>query len=122
MKINKIDLQKFRGDHSSIFTGRPQGESSREKLDLNKIDKNDESIIFVIPSGTTAITPSFFLGFLFDSINLLGMQGYRGKYSFAFQDDNPEIVKILKGNIEEGERHAENTITKKRGINRFIKK
>ncbi len=120
MEIKNIDLQNYRGLKSSVFTGRPQGEHARKELDLDKLDSKRYKVNFSIPAGTTAITPSFFLGFLYNSIKKLGIETYHNKYGFSFKEENSEVIKILKDNIEEGERHASNTINQKRGVSRFV--
>jgi hypothetical protein len=113
MKQNQIDLNNFRGVNSSVFTGRPQGEHARSDLNLDKLDKTDSQTEFIIPAGTAAITPSFFLGLLYGSIKKLGVPGYRHKYKFYFKDTDAEIVGILKENIQDGERRAMNALNQK---------
>lgn len=113
MKLNQIDLNNFRGVNSSVFTGRPQGEQARNALNLDKLDKSDSQNEFIIPRGTAAITPSFFLGLLYESIKKLGVSAYRDKYKFSFKDSDPEIVEILKENIKDGERRAFNALNQK---------
>ena len=34
METKRIDLFKYRGNNSSLFTGRPQGEAARKELKL----------------------------------------------------------------------------------------
>lgn len=122
-KISEILLLKYRGGvNSSVFTGRPQGETARHELGLDKLDKNQNIIHFIIPQGTTTITPSFFLGLLFESIFKLGFDKYKEKYIFKYKDENPDIIVILESNIAEGERNALNNLKSKRGYSKFIKK
>lgn len=117
----KIDLLQYRGNGSSLFTGRPQGVDVREKLGLDSKDKDDKKYCFVIPSGTTSFNPSFYLGLLFESIKRLGISAFEDKYSFSFSDNSPSITTVLKDNLEDGKRHAINTIEKKNGLSRFFK-
>src|SRR5437762_294074 len=109
--VKELPLSKYKGgSRSSVYTGRPQGELARNDLKLSQLDANTIQIRFVIPAGTTAITPSFFLGLLFDSIKKMGFDQYKVKYSFRFEEEDPEIVGILQSNIAEGERNAFNTL------------
>jgi hypothetical protein len=116
----EFDLGKYRGVNSTVYTGRPQGEAARRDLKLESYDSNDSKVAFLIPSDTTTITPSFFLGLLYESIKKLGLDGYSKKYVFKFQETNEDIVRILKRDIEDGERNAVNSIGGKRGLGSFL--
>ncbi len=122
METKRIDLYKFRGQDSSLFTGRPQGESARKELNLDKNDKMGNKIVFVIPNETTSFNPSFYLGLLFDSIKYFGFDKFENYYTFEIADTNPEIKKVLFSNLEDGKRNALNTLLGKTGLSRFIKK
>lgn len=115
-----FDLLTFRGPASTVFTGRPQGEDARKKLNLDQTDKNDTVVRFRIPIDTTSITPSFFLGLLYDSIKRLGFDQYKSKYLFDLAGMDAERRQILTKDIEEGERNAINTIKGRRGLNIFL--
>lgn len=115
-----IDLTKYRGVNSTLFTGRPQGEAARLELNLSKLDKEKEKIVLVIPKGTSSFNPSFFLGLLFDSVKELGIEKFEEKYSFNIVDDNPEIKKVIEENIADGKRNALNSILKKNNLSRFF--
>lgn len=120
---HELPILKYRGGNkSSVYTGRPQGEQARQELHLDGLDKDNLPVIFIVPEGTTTITPSFFLGLLFDSIKSLGFENYKNKYSFGFENISNEIVKLLQENISEGERNALNTLKGKRGYAQFLKK
>jgi hypothetical protein len=117
-----INLGKFRGDKSSLFSGRPQGKNVREILNLDQHDSATDKIEFRIPSGTTSFNPSFFLGLFFPSIKKLGISEFTEKYTFYFEDDNLKVVDSLRLNIKDGIRNAKNTINKKIGFGAFLKK
>lgn len=117
-----IDLGRYKSSKSSLFTGRPQGESVREKLDLDELDKNSDKVTVKIPKGTSSINPSFFLGVFFKSVKNLGPPKFLEKYSFEFEDENPEVKSILMGHIEDALRNARNTISKKNSFSMFLKK
>lgn len=117
----KIELLKYRGNNSSLFTGRPQGEDARIELKLDEIDKSKDLIVFVIPKNTTSFNPSFYLGLLFKSIKKLGIEEFEKKYSFEITEkDNLDIISVLKDNLDDGKRNALNTINKKNSFNRFF--
>lgn len=108
----QFDLSEFRGQKSTAFTGRPQGEQAREKLNLNALDSdgNAREIHLRIPSGTTSFNPSFYLGLLFESIKRLGVDQFQQRYKLDVEDQNPELKRILQNNINDGLRSALNTI------------
>ncbi len=122
MNSKTFNLLKYRGGQSSLYTGRPQGESTREELALNKLDKENSNVVIIIPEGTSSINPSFFLGLFFESIKTLGVEEFREKYQFQVEERDLEIKEILLENIEDGIRHAQNTLMGTSGLKRFIKK
>lgn len=115
-----IDLGKYKSPKSSLFTGRPQGESVRKETKLDVLDQNEEKITVKIPAGTSSINPSFFLGLFFPSIKNLGLKKFEEKYTFTFEDDNPTIRTILRSHIEDALRNASNTISKKNSFSVFL--
>lgn len=119
--VTEIDMLKFRGNNSTVYTGRPQGEAARKELKLDEFDTGAGNVRFIIPKNTTTITPSFFLGLIFDSIKKLGIETYRKKYTFVFEDFGDDMKKILESDIAEGERNAINSLTAKGGLGRFLK-
>ena len=121
--MNKtIDLGKYKASNSTIYTGRPQGESVRDKIELDKEDKNLEKIIFLIPEETTSLNPSFYLGLLFKSIKKLGIEAFTEKYSFDMATKDESTKTVLQRNLEDGMRNALNIIDHKTGLRLFIDK
>lgn len=122
MTINKIDidLKKYRGNRSSIFTGRPQGEDVRKELDLDRLDRQpDAEIVFKIPGDTTSFNPSFYLGLLFDSYKKLRDQ-FRAHYSFEIESQDEETKRILQKNLDDAHKSAENALYKKNPFASFL--
>lgn len=109
--------QEHRGRDSTTFTGRPQGKSVRDSLNISKIDSDKEKYIVSIPSGTTSFNPSFYLGLFFDSIKTLkGVDNFKKKYTLKVLDENKKIGENLEINIAECERQARNEYEGKTGI------
>ncbi|MCH6200409.1 hypothetical protein MMU07_12535 [Aquiflexum sp. LQ15W] len=112
MKENRerIDLSKFRGHRSSLFTGRPQGVNARVELNLNNKDLDLNLYTIFIPKGTTSINPSFFLGLFYESIKKLGFESFENKYKFEFGDNSDRVLNVLKSHIQEGLDYAKNSL------------
>lgn len=122
MDILEINLIKYRGDRSSLFTGRTQGEDARKDLALNQFDEDiEKQVIFIIPEGTTSFNPSFYLGLLYDSYKKLGIDNFSKKYSFRIESDDSSTIKVVQDNLNDGERNALNELNNKTGLWRFIK-
>lgn len=120
METKVVNLEKYRGVNSSLYTGRPQGEATRKELNLDENDKKLNKYVFVIPKGTSSINPSFYLGLLFDSIRTLGIENFENYYQFQIDDDNEITKSVLFENLEDGKRNAVNTLTGKSGLSRFL--
>jgi len=120
METNRIDLLEYRGVKSTMFTGRPQGEQVRKKLNFDSVDNSSKKIILVIPTGTTSFNPSFFLGLLFDSISKLGIEEFKQKYEFDLSNVDSEFKTIINDDIEDGMRHAKNSINPNFGLESFF--
>lgn len=117
METIKIDLKSYKSEKSSVFTGRPQGKSVREKLNLDKYDKDENTkVIFVIPDNTSSFNPSFYLGLLFPSYESLGIDKFDEKYSFEIMTDNDEIIKVINSDLLDGKRSAVNSMKKSSNI------
>lgn len=100
---------EHRGVNSTTFTGNPQGKEVRKLLDLSKYDRKGEKVVIIIPKGTTSFNPSFYSGLLYDSIVYYrGMENFKKVYSFEYEDDDEEIVELLKENIADDERLTAN--------------
>jgi hypothetical protein len=121
MNSKRISLLKYRGDHSSLYTGRPQGLETRKELELDKNDNAKNQVTFIIPKGTTSFNPSFFLGLLFDSIRNLGIEDFDKYYNFEIEETEPSIIKVLKENLEDAKRNAKNALLYTSNTKRLLK-
>ena len=119
----KIDIKKYRGNSSPSFTGRPEGESARRDAKLDKLDKDKEKYLVEIPIGTTAFNPSFFLGFFYDSIKIMGIEKFESKYEIVVLEEDQKLKEHLEIDISEGKRHALNQLNSKGGgLLKFLKR
>jgi hypothetical protein len=117
----KYNLEKFRGQRSTLFTGRPQGLQARTELKLDESDKDKTTkVVLIIPEGTTSFNPSFYLGLLFKSYEKLGIEGFHKKYSFKIDTQDEETRKTITTNLEDGERYAFNSVSHKTSLSTFI--
>lgn len=105
-RIN-INLEKFRGNNSTLYYGRFKGETVRVELLLNNKDKDIFKYNFIIPDGTTSFNPSFYLGLLSDSIEKLGFEKFNNKYQFVILSNNPNIISVINDNINDGEKYSQ---------------
>lgn len=106
----KLDLSKYRGQSSSLFTGRPQGIQVRNELKLDIKDLDSDLYLVTIPKGTTSINPSFFLGLFFASIKRLGIESFKNKYKFEVMDTSKRVSNLLYSHIQEGLDFSENSL------------
>lgn len=116
MATRRINLSDYKSGSSTIFTGRPQGKSVRDKIELDKLDKTADTIIFVLPEDTTSFNPSFYLGLLFKSYDKLGVEGFEKKYSFEISSSEKETISVLQNNLDDGKRNAINSLNSKSSI------
>ena len=117
MDNQKLEIVKYRGQNSTVFTGRPEGKLARVDLKLDEKDTDGLSYSVVIPKGTTSFNSSFFLGMFFDSIKALGsIEKFYEKYSFAIEEQDDEWNDILKRNLAECRRKATNEFNRSTGI------
>lgn len=83
---HKIEIDKYRESDSIVLSGRPKGEDTRAKENLDEVDKKREDVIVSIPTDLKIITSSFLLGLLGDSIRLYGREDFLDKYKFEGKD------------------------------------
>lgn len=109
MMVRKQLKPEHRGKNSTTFTGNPQGAQVREELCLDECDEKGEDVEILIPKDTTSFNPSFYLGLLYKSIVFYhGIEAFKKKYHFTFEDTDEELISLLKENIEDNERQAQN--------------
>ncbi len=118
----KINLERFRGNGSSIYTGRPQGVAARSDLGLDILDKEENTeVILMVPEGTSSFNPSFYLGMLYNSFKNLGFEKFDERYKFEILGSDAETKKVIQQNLDDGRRNAINELSGKTGLWQFIK-
>ncbi len=104
------------GVASTSFSGRPEGEKVRKVFSLDDKDIDGNSYIIEIPSGTSAFNPSFFLGLLYPSIKVLGVDKFVSKYQFGLDCLTPTLKSLIYDDLQEGLRNASNEICSSTGL------
>src|SRR5690606_22825925 len=77
-----FELEKYRTKGSKVFTGRDKGKYVRIESRFDEIEKNNESIKFIIPNNIFSINPSFFEELLINVVTKLGKENFLKKYEF----------------------------------------
>lgn len=104
------------GVASTSFSGRSEGEHVRKELSLDDKDFDGNIYIIDIPSGTSAFNPSFFLGLLFPSIKILGIDKFVSKYKFGLNNLTTTLKSLINDDLQEGLRNASNEICSSTGL------
>ena len=99
MNITRIDLGQYHEPGTILLSGRPKGVALRDKLNLDKLDgQQDVQVDVVVPTEIVSLNSSFFLGLFGPSVRDLGEYGFRQKYSFVCQ---PKIEIDVEAGIKE---------------------
>lgn len=93
-KVIELTQAHRGGPDSTSFSGRPEGEAVRKKLKIAKLDKDHYKYVITMPPDTTTFNPSFYLGLLFESIKVLGMEKFKEKYVISIDNlyDEPKLT------------------------------
>lgn len=120
MEKNRLTIQltaAHRGVGSTLFTGRPEGRKVRQELNLDEMDKKNSEYNVYIPSGTTSINASFFLGLFFNSIERLGsVEAFKKKYLIDVSQVEEPLRPFIERNLKECFRKAENEMNDSTGL------
>lgn len=120
MEKSRVTLKltaAHRGEGSTLFTGRLEGRKVRKELRLDDKDRDDNNYTVFIPSGTTSINASFFLGLFFSSIEFLGsVECFKNKYNIDLSKVELPLRPFLERNLKECYRKAENEMNDSTGL------
>ena len=94
----RIDLEQFLPEKLRFIGGEDLGYELRGKLELDKVDKGDESVEFVIGKKYFGVNHSFFYGLLYDSATILDREVFEEKYKVL--SSNKDIVANFNENID----------------------
>jgi hypothetical protein len=81
----RIDLDAY-GPGVEILAGRSRGREARARERLDDADRERTPVEIVLPGRLLAVSSSFLLGMLEDSVAALGSSGFRERYSFTGRD------------------------------------
>ena len=99
MSITIIDLGQYHQPGTILLSGRPKGVALRQKLNLDKLDDQEEvQVEIAVPSEIVSLNSSFFLGLFGPSVRNLGEYGFRKKYTFTCP---PQIEEDVEAGIRE---------------------
>lgn len=118
MKHIRIDLtEKDRGGAvSTSFSGRSEGRAVRKVHELDKKDGDCCVYDVYIPRNTTSINPSFFLGLFYSSIKKMGIEKFKKKYVFCYDNLQENLRSIIKNNVEKCFVRAQNELNGVTGL------
>lgn len=66
----------------------------RERLDLDKLDHQEEVVTFIVPQSLYTISTSFFMGAFGPSVRRLGIKKFETKYVFSV---DAQLKAVLHG-------------------------
>lgn len=98
----KINLQKYIPNGSIILTDRNRRKELRKRLDLDRLENEQDKILVFIPESIVSFNSSFFLGLFTPSIKKCGSkEKFLGKFEFKCdkyieEDINDGINEALK--------------------------
>lgn len=97
--MTQINLKPYAGAHSIVMSGRPRATQIRKELNLDDLDKKDESVEVLVPLEVVSLNSSFFLGLFGQSVRNLGVEKFFQKYRF---NGSPTVLV----DVERGARDA----------------
>ena len=98
------------GAISTSFSGRSEGREVRKVHELDKKDGDGCVYDVYIPRNTTSINPSFFLGLFYSSIKKLGMEKFKKKYVFCYDELQDSLRDVIRSNVEKCFVRAQNEL------------
>lgn len=107
---NVIDLSNYKKSSNSVYTGRPQGNEVRKKINLEKKDKDSVNYNIKFAANTLTINLSFFLGLFYDSIRVLGLEKFNSKYTFDLTNLPSDVSVLIRKDIDDALRNAGNSL------------
>ena len=120
-RVDFILSEKDRGGSgSTTFSGRKEGREVRRAHQVDMLDDDKRMYIVKMPNNTSSFNPSFFLGLFFPSIKKLGMEEFKKKYEFCYDNLYDVLKPIIRNNITECFRRANNELMGVTALDDFI--
>ena len=94
----KVNLENYLPEKLRYVGGEDLGYELRTKLELNKIDSNDEQVEFIIDKKYFGANQSFFYGLLYDSSEKLTKEQLLDKYKIS--STNKDIISNFNEQVE----------------------
>ena len=96
--MKEIRLGQFKQSEEKIFTDRDKGIEARKKLDLDRLEENEDVIKVLLPTDIWTVNPSFFGGLFEQSIKKYH-ERFWDKYRFLYTDSS-ELSESVRASIE----------------------
>lgn len=118
MRTIELTKEHRGGGKSTSFSGRPEGQSVRISLSIDKCDNEDDSFNIKIPSDTTSFNPSFFLGLFYDSVKKIGsVDKFKEKFVFDLSNfSNVELRNLIEEDLEDCYQRCSNELNNLTGL------
>jgi hypothetical protein len=97
MKVTTEEIVTIDPNPEKVLAGREEGEKVRRGLVLYLKDLTPGKMTIVFPEHTLSVNVSFFLGLFGRSVESIGEEKFRAKYSFQCE---PHIMKNIEYGIE----------------------
>lgn len=96
-----IDFQEIVSGGTFVLSGKQKGMNTRQKFNLDALDKSQEVVEITIPSGLEIITPSFGMGMFSASVIASGtVDNFFKKYHFnASTQVIEQIMDVAKASL-----------------------
>lgn len=121
-RVDFVLSEKDRGGSgSTTFSGRKEGREVRRAHQVDLLDHDNKLYVVKIPNNTSSFNPSFFLGLFFPSIKKLGLDAFKNKFEFCYDNLYDVLKPIIRNNIVECFRRANNELMGVTALDDFVK-
>lgn len=88
-----INFEEVMGNNTFVLSGKQKGINTRQKYNLDVLDKASDPVEIIIPNGLEIITPSFGMGMFSASVISSGtVDKFFKKYHFKA---SPQIIEQI---------------------------
>lgn len=93
----EIDFSKVAPSGIRVLIGHDKGVAARAALGLDKLDDDQQEVVFLLPESIRTLTPSFVQGLFAASVHKIGEKGFFAKYKFR---TSPQIINDIRAGID----------------------